>query len=117
MTANAVQPYADPGRLAKLEEETIAGRIGIHRDAFALDAPVFAAMRLQMHQALLGPLHQNRFIGGLIALELQVAGRAIAHESLLALQYKNWSVNLTKTMQLKTENTEWCKQFPYLLIK
>jgi len=88
-----LQPYADPGRLTKLQEESIAGRIGIHRDALALDAPVLAAVRLQMHQSLLGALHQNGLIGGFVALQLQVAGCAIAHESLLALQHKNWSVH------------------------
>lgn len=82
-------PYANASWLAELQEEAIGRRISIHRDALALDTPILAAVRLQMHQSLLCTLHQNGLIGGLVALQLEVAKCAITNESLLALQHQN----------------------------
>lgn len=81
-------PYADSGRLAQLQVEAIGGRIRIHRDAFTVYAPVFAAVCLQVHQSLLGALHQNRLVGGLVAFQLEIAGRAVADKALLTFKYK-----------------------------
>lgn len=98
---NLFLPYANSCWLAQLQEETIGWRIGIHRDALTFNAPIFAAVRLQVDKTLLGALHENGLVGGLVALELEIARRAIANKSLLTLEYQNWPKRIEHNENLR----------------
>ena len=54
--------------------------------------PVLPILTLEVDLALLHPLHLDRLVGGLVALQLDTASRLVTNESLVALQDQDWSV-------------------------
>lgn len=49
-----------------------------------------------MNNSLLGTLHQNSLVDGLITLQLIASRRAVPHKSLLTLEHQNWTVDEIK---------------------
>ena len=46
----------------------------------------------KVNLALLHPLHLDRLVGGLVALQLDTAGRLVTNKPLVAFQHQDWSV-------------------------
>ena len=49
-------------------------------------------LTFEVDLALLRPLHLDGLVAGLVALQLDAAGRLVADEALVALQHEDWSV-------------------------
>lgn len=80
-------------RISRTEREREKESVRISKRNVTCWQWIAGSLTLEVYNALLGSLDQNRLVNGFVALELVAARRTVADEALLALEHQNRPVD------------------------